>query len=120
MMGTTGFDHSRRIHNRAWLVEYQLLWWETGKMRSLTSRDVEHISVVLFWGDRQTLFCSDKCLEQSNGRTVNIASNERYPDALVPGHALQVTDEIVSFPLHEPDLKNLPPMNIIRVLPYGH
>jgi hypothetical protein len=57
-------------------------------MRSLTCRDIKHIPVILFWVKRQTLFCGDKRLEQPDGRAVNIASDEGYTDALVPGRGL--------------------------------
>jgi hypothetical protein len=46
-------------------------------------------------------FFGDKRLEQPDGGTVNVASNESHPNALVPGQGLQITDEIVPFPLHD-------------------
>ena len=55
--------------------------------------------MVLFWGDRRTLLARDESLEHPDGRTVNIAGNERHPNPLILGHGLQMADESVPFPL---------------------
>jgi len=71
---------------------------------SLTGRYIEHVPMVLFWRNRRTLFTRYEGLEQPDGRTMNIASNESNPNTLVSGQDLQITDKSVSFPLHQPDL----------------
>jgi hypothetical protein len=76
---------------------------------SLTGRDIEHVSMILIWGD-MTPFSGDKCLKQPDSRAVNIASDESYSEALVLGHGLQLDDKSVSFPLHGLD-SGYPSMN---------
>lgn len=68
-----------------------------GRTGSLTGRNIEHISIILFWGYCATLLGRDERLEQSDGRAVDISGNEGHPDALALGHILQLYDEIVSF-----------------------
>ena len=70
--------------------------------------------MVSFWGNRGAFFTGDKCLEQPDGRTVNIASNKSHPNPLIPGQVLQIADESVSFPLHGPDLAITPTENDLR------
>ena len=80
---------------------------------SLTGRDIEHIPMVPFWGKLRTLFVGDERLEHSNGRTMNVASNECDPNALVLRQGLQITDEIISFPLRVPG--SVPPLTRNKV-----
>ena len=54
----------------------------------LTGRNIEHIPVVLFWWNWQTLLTRDMRFEQPNSCTVNITGNKSHPNALVPGQAL--------------------------------
>jgi len=100
---TVTFEHSRRIHDRTWLAEHQFARYAKNTTTSPTGRDIEHIPMVLFRGDRRTLFTRDERLEQPDGGTVNVAGNESNPNAMVPGQALQITDKSVSFPLHGPN-----------------
>jgi len=53
--------------------------------------------MVLFRWNRRALLAGDERLEHSNGRAVNIASDERHPNPLVLGQGLQTADERVSF-----------------------
>jgi len=111
------FEHSRRIHDRAWLAEHQFTRYAKDITTSLTGRDIEHIPMVLFRRDRQTFFTGDKRLEQPDGGTVNVASNESDPNTLVPSQTLQIIDESVSFPLRGPDLALSPTRNRTSEIP---
>ena len=78
----TGYSQSRLVGGRSARSA------KRDRTRPLTCCDIKHIPVILFWLELHALFCGDKSLEQSDGCTVDIASNESHPDALFPGHVL--------------------------------
>lgn len=67
---------------------------------ALTSGYIEHIPVVFFWRNRRAFLTGDERLEQPDGRTVDIASDESHSNTVISGQALQIGDEIIPFFLH--------------------